>query len=266
MIGTIIISNSDDFQFLKALIPQTLKFSSYVSIAIGTKFWNGIPENIDKINRFIIENQYENVLYSLYDPIEDPKLCEHSKLVKQEAMLPEAYARYIALNKIPNNQALEYVLLLDSDELIEGDRFKTWLNKQIYKNYDVMKLACFWYWRLPVYRAKDYLEDSIVFIKRSALTIPLIFHHNARTATYYACPGKKRRMIIDNDDGLPFIHHYSWVRTYRQMMNKVTSWGHREESYVAKVEEEFSREFNGTEFLKKLTYEIVDNTFGITLE
>jgi hypothetical protein len=265
MIGTVIISNSDDFQFLKQLIPEALKFSSYVSIAIGTKRWNGEPENIDKINRFILDNQQENVLYSLYDPIEDTKFCSYSTMVTNKDMLPEAYARYIALCKIPNNEALEYVLYLDSDELIDGDKFKIWLDKGIYKLYDVMKLACYWYWRLPIYRAKGYLEDSIVFIKRTALTTNLIFHDNARTATYDECIGRKTRMVVDNKDGIPFVHHYSWVRTHKQMLNKVSSWGHRHESFIAKVNEEFAREFNGRDFLKNLNYDVVDNTFKIEM-
>lgn len=264
-IGTIIISCVDDFQFLEKLIPETLIFSSYISISIGDKRWNGEPEDHNKINNFIERFKSERVLFEIYDPIV-ARDFHLAKNMRKKEMIPEAYARYIALNNIPNNYELDYILYLDSDEVIEGVKFKYWLDSNEYKNYEVMKLACYWYWRLPTLRARDYIEDSIVFIKRKHCHSFIIFDDLARTFFYIAINGNKNRMI-KGLDGNPMIHHYSWVRTQEQMLKKVKSWGHKNDfgDIEYKVNHEFSHGFNGTDFLKNLQYEQVDNIFNIII-
>ena len=59
----------------------------------------------------------------------------------------------------------------------------------------------------------------------------------------------------------PFIHHYSWVRTKEEMLKKVLNWGHKDDSFdwISKIEEEFSRDFNGTDFIHRYNYNIVNN-------
>jgi hypothetical protein len=49
------------------------------------------------------------------------------------------------------------------------------------------------------------------------------------------------------------------------MLRKVTTWGHRNDrsDWVAKVEEEFSRAFNGTDFVNGLEYIMVPDYFGL---
>jgi hypothetical protein len=56
-------------------------------------------------------------------------------------------------------------------------------------------------------------------------------------------------------------NHYSWVRTKEEMLRKVTSWAHSNDTnWTALVEEEFSREFNGTDFVHGYQYDILEKT------
>ena len=72
-------------------------------------------------------------------------------------------------------------------------------------------------------------------------------------------PCNKKRMIVDKD-GNPMIHHYSWVRTKDEMIQKVKSWGHNiDKDWISLIEEEFSRPFNGKCFVNDMEFEVLDN-------
>jgi hypothetical protein len=48
------------------------------------------------------------------------------------------------------------------------------------------------------------------------------------------------------------------------MIKKVKNWSHKyDRDWEALVEEEFSRNFNGTDFVHQYQYELVDNKFKI---
>lgn len=266
MIGTVVITNSDDMQFLERLIPQALKFSDRVSVAVGTRRWDGQLEDMDRIRAFVAAwSAPPQIVFTMYDPIDEAAACQHAALVKDVRMLPEAYARHVALMAMPGHECLDYVLYLDSDEIVEGPSFAQWLNTGVHTQYDVLKLACHWYWRLPTLRAHDYLEDSIVLIRRGLVTPQLVFSDLARTAFYDAPSTPRKVRMVVGPDGLPFVHHFSWCRTHRQMLQKVATWGHRDVAYIALVDEEFSRPFNGTDFLRGLRYDVVPNAFDIVM-
>jgi len=63
-----------------------------------------------------------------------------------------------------------------------------------------------------------------------------------------------------------FFHHYSWARTKEQMLTKVKNWGHRKQrNWQELVENEFSHEFNGKDFIHGYNYSRVPNLFDIKL-
>jgi hypothetical protein len=174
------------------------------------------------------------------------------------------HGRWRAIQNL--NENTEYVLLLDADEVPEGPLFLQWLNTQQYRYYDCMKLANYWYFREPIFRAKNIIEDSIVFMKIChANNMNLTMQSHERSSTYDICPGKKTRSITFNN--IPMFHHYSWVRTLKQMLRKVQSWGHKtDKDYTSLVNEEFSHEFFGRENIMNRTYEIVPNIFNIVMQ
>jgi hypothetical protein len=272
-LGCVIISNSDDLCFLKANLEQITPIFKIIVISIGTKLWNGEAENETLISEFIEQtlNKYNNVSIIRYD-IPNEEIVIMKNAVKSE-MYWESHARWVAYQYLCNksntsNIVYDYILFLDSDEIVDGELFTTWLNTNEYKKYDVMKLLNYWYWRTPMYRAKEYYEDSVVFIKNQTFNPLHLFSDYGRHGLYECIINPSSKIRNYNFRGKPMIHHYSWVRTKEGMLRKVQSWGHRNDKkdWVALVEKEYSIPFNGTDFLKGLEYEEVDDIFSINLQ
>jgi hypothetical protein len=97
--------------------------------------------------------------------------------------------------------------------------------------------------------------------KRKICTEQLIFSESERWS-YRSHTGLK---TLENEtlNDQVLCHHYSWVRTKDEMLQKVKSWGHSaDKNWTQLVEEEFSRDFNGTDFVHGYTYDIVPNTLN----
>jgi hypothetical protein len=253
-ISCVIISNSDDLHFVYDTLTNTAHIFQEIVISIGSKLWNGDPEDHARIAAFKDDcTPYTNVKVVMYAIPED-KIAAMQHQVSA-AMYWEAHARWVAYNAFERTPG--YILFLDSDEVIDGALFKTWLDSREHLKYDVLKLKNYWYWREKCYRARGYLEDSVVLIKNGAFNAIHFFSNMGRHALYDGCYGEKKGRNMGGET--PFIHHYSWVRTKEGMLRKVKSWGHRNDrtDWVAMVEEEFSRPFNGTDFVKKLHYDVV---------
>jgi hypothetical protein len=60
------------------------------------------------------------------------------------------------------------------------------------------------------------------------------------------------------------FHHFSWVRTKEEMLTKVRSWAHRNDcNWTDLVEQEFTHEFTGRDFVHGYSYRTVPNVFDI---
>ena len=53
-----------------------------------------------------------------------------------------------------------------------------------------------------------------------------LFHRFERPGFFRSFSGKKMSGVLGLD-GLPMIHHYSWVRTEKEFLKKIGSWGHK---------------------------------------
>lgn len=260
----IIISNTDDFRFLNPNLKQIHKVFKRIVIALGNQLWNGQEEDHTKLNTFkdYVKSNYQNIDIVEYNIPKDEIKCMRGQV--HNDMYWEGHARWIAYNKLLEYPECEndYIMYLDSDEIIDAKLFEKWLNTNEYKSYDVMKLKNYWYWREPIYRARNYHEDSVVLIKNKTFNPLAIFDNKGRHGLFDNCKGIKQRNAGGEDI---FIHHYSWVRTEKEMINKVKNWGHRNDrrDWLDLVKEEFSRPFNNTDFLRGFEYDIVPNTFNI---
>lgn len=263
-IGAVVVSNSDDFVFLWPGLQQLAGVCSEVVVAVGTHLWNGEPEDGQKVQAFVAKAgaQWPNVRFVMYSVPQDE--FKSTRGMVSPEMYWEGHARFVA--QVAFKAKHEYVLFLDSDEVLDGSAFAAWLDTGIYKEWAAMKLQNYWYWREPTLRARGYVEDSAVMIRTTAYNPMSLFSNQGRHGVWDACTGRKARNL-PGVDGIPMIHHFSWVRTKEGMLRKVRAWGHRNDrhDWEALVSEEFSRPFNGTDFLKRLQYDHVSNTYDITL-
>ena len=263
MINCVMISCSDDIRYLRVTLKQAAHLFQQVLIMFGTRYWDGVrDEDISAIQAFDNEckSLFSNVKIIWYQVPEDAlKFLQGSV---SQTMYWEGHARWLAVTKMA---PCEYVLFLDSDEVIDGKEMEVFLASKNYTHCSAIKLANYWYWREPIYQAKDYTEDSAVLIKTSHFNALDLYSNQGRHGIFAKCHPSETKRSVMGCNGVPIIHHYSWVRTKEEMLRKVTTWGHRNDrsDWVAKVEEEYSRAFNGTDFVNGLEYIMVPDYFGL---
>lgn len=151
---------------------------------------------------------------------------------------------------------------MDTDEIL-SDEFIPWF-ESIKDTDSSYWFTCYWYFREAVNQA-THLEGAGLLTKRSMCTWDLDSQQE-RQQLFGKLPnfinGDHTRII--SATGKPLMHHYSWVRTKEEMLGKVRSWGHAsDKDWEALIEEEFSRNFNGTDFVHGYQYTNVNNIFNL---
>lgn len=254
-ITTIINYCTNDYMYLKSCVDGARPFSSKIIVPYCDHFHDGTAENKWLLNKSTAENLGVEFIEFEYEPTMTSRWhCNASRKIGIELASPDT----------------EYFLLLDTDEIIESDKFIQWIEQQEKSKMllDGYKLANYFYFRDFKYRAKN-TEDSIVLIKNGPLVRndALVFHDHERSGVFDAAPKKARNCMLD---GKPFIHHYSWVRSKEAMLKKVTAWSHNaDKNWVALVHKEFEAPFRGKDviFGDNREYEVVEpylNKFSVT--
>lgn len=249
--ATVINYCSNDEKFLPSCIEQARKFSSQICIPVADHFFDGKKEDMTSLRACYAE-------FSDCDFIQFPFLPDLLPLqLMQEVGHPRIWhniARSIGFSML--QPGIEYVLFLDADEVVDGDRFLSWLDSGQYRKFSAMKLCNYWYFRDTCYRANEW-EDSLLFVKAHALRAKLLLHKDERDGIFHGVKGEKARKVLGLDS-LPLAHHYSWVRSEKEMQKKVKSWGHRDDrDWDKDIAEEFSRDFQGKDFVHGYEYTTV---------
>jgi hypothetical protein len=250
-IGTVISYCTLDHRFIRFCVESVKPFSSQIIIVSADHFFDGTSEDIELLNK-----THEEISDSMVDKI----------IYKWKSDLPHYWhnmSRWVGLENLKDN--IEYVFFLDADEIMDSASFKIWLlNENLFRQFNAFTFYCYWYFREARYRAKT-LENAGLLINRKWLTRENMFTRNERMGILQAIPNA----AIANGVALaPMLHHYSWVRTKEEMLRKVKAWGHRNDTdWVKLIEEEFTHEFNGTDFLPghHYQYEIVEPVHDIKL-
>ena len=247
MIEAVILYSTNDYKFFKICIDNLLKCGINCHIMTYSHMWNGEDEDTELLNKSI-------------DAFKDNKNVNFYKIEWELGNSPwywEGMGRYLGTTKV--DETSDYILYIDIDEIVDPEKFNSWITTDEYKKYDVLKLSTHWYWREPIYQAHQ-TEDSVVMIKAS-LAKQLEFKMGGREVYFNSSHNGIRNVSQIN----PLIHHYSWVRTKNEMLSKVANWGHSSDrgDWKLLIEEEFGRPFNGTDFLHNYTYNIVENKFNL---
>ena len=251
MISVVINYCTIDERFIRVCINEALKISNDIIIPVSDHLYDGTRENIESIRKLMHEYKDKSVRIVMYDwHISKPPRYWHN------------YSRYIG--RLFSKAENKYILFIDSDEIVDADLFKQFLLSNNLEKYITYKFDCYWYFRDPTYRART-IENSQVMIHKDYFKINLDNPHAEREQFF-------EHLQIDNNtklnhvrvNNVPMFHHYSWVRTKEQMLSKVRAWGHKnDKDWVGLIEQEFSREFNGTDFVHNYSYDIVANRFNL---
>lgn len=266
MISTALQYNTNDFRFLKANLTQVSKFSDEVIVTICDHFYSGEPEDAELL-------QKSKEIISGFDKCK-LKIIEWQGF-SQSPVYYHNLSRKTALDLAKN----EWVLFIDSDEIVD-DNFGDWFELNKHKNH-CFNFTCHWYFREPIYQAKK-TESAGVLIRKSDC-INWDLNHKLELKQFYQRLWEEDRLAhgdwpgspILGPDGKVVMHHYSWVRDREQMLKKVKNWGHKDDNadtawyfnskktWVELVEEEFNRDFNGTDFVHGYEYKVVENKFNL---
>ena len=236
-ITTVISFCTNDFKWLFGSIHFALQVSNEVLVGYYDKLFDGTPEDIQTI-------QWIKHYYKLDKRIKffDVKFTSERSVIYNHNVLR------ITGSKLATN---DWVLHLDCDEFVDPSIFNEWWTRNKNENATCYQFDSYWYFRDINIRAIQ-KEDLAILINKSKINLDQLYSEHDRHAVRYINGFKKAYM--EN----PPIHHYSWVRTKEEMLKKVKAWGHaKERNWVALVEEEFSRPFNGTDFVHGYKFEIL---------
>lgn len=239
-LGTVICYCTIDERFIRDCLNAAIEISDEVVVPVSSHLYDSTPENLESINN--LSKEYPSVVFKVFDwlPGHHPRYWHNTSRVIGNSLL---------------SNDIDWVLFIDSDEMVEPKPFKKFIDSDSFNSCDSYKLGCYWYFREKNIRAKT-LEDSPVLVRRELVNINVNDLCSEREQLHEHLSVPKQRMILL--DGQPFIHHYSWVRTKEQMLQKVKAWGHSSDrDWVALIEEEFSRPFNGKCFVHDYIFEII---------
>lgn len=249
MKASVIISYcSLDKRFLPSLLDQVLMFSDDISVVYYDKLLNGQPEPVIEIESLI----------DLYDRSRIKTLR-----LEYTADHPPRYFHNLARWEGLKHTKYDHVLFLDADEIPEGQVMKAILDIDFMKEVDAVDFACHWYFRSAKNQAIQ-KEECGLLIRKDIIREELMFTESERWS-FRRTRGIKYIPRVQAQHG-PFMHHYSWTRTKEEMLTKVSAWGHKgDKDWASLIQEEFSREFNGKDFVHGYSYNIVEDKFGLNI-
>ena len=247
MLTTILQYSTLDYRFLNINLKRLSTFSNEIIIPICDHFFNGEKENQELLDKSLdIIKLYPNTkthIFAWDGEKENTNYYHH---------LSRKIGTDLSTNK--------WLLFLDGDEIVD-EKFWDWFYSVQHLD-QTFWLTCYWYFREPIYRATK-TEGAGLVIRKKYCNWDLN-HYQERQQFFglsnFKC-GDKELIGYENK---PVIHHFSWVRTKDEMLQKVNSWGHRfDRDWGKLVEEEFTRPFNGTDFVHGYNYDVVKNEFNL---
>jgi hypothetical protein len=246
-LGIVINFCTNEYRFLRPCIEAAKKVSEFVVVTVSDHFFDGCQENRELLTRAYLEHPKCQFLEFVFDP-------ERNFYGRHNVCFWHNWGRLLGYAHFKDR--VDFILFLDVDEILDHEAFRNWFENE--KHVDLERLASYWYFREPIFRAK-HLEDGLLLAQTKALCSASIMQHLERVGTYFSAEGSKKRNILGLN-GKPMAHHYSWVRSKEGMLRKVKTWGHRDDApWQYLVEEEFSRPFNGRDFIYGDTFDRVES-------
>jgi hypothetical protein len=221
-IAAVINYCTNDYRFLTRAIAEVSSFSSQIIVPVCDHFFDGTPENRSLLDRTYAE--HPNVLFlefaydqkELYTPY-----VRRSPEDEDWGALWHSTARYLSFLYL--DDSIEYLLFLDADEIVEGEKFGEWLRKEDYRKWDALWFFAYCYGFLPSRRASD-IQQTALLVKRSSISPLKILNAQERFGLFAGLSGAKWLQIMGLD-GKPMIHHYSWARPKKECLKKALTWG-----------------------------------------
>ncbi|MBI2742291.1 MAG: hypothetical protein HYX48_00035 [Chlamydiales bacterium] len=255
-LATVISFCTNDWRFLERSIQEARLFSDLIMIVICDHFFDGSLEDLALIEECYRRYPDCSFIEFAFDP--EKPYGRSSPFAHEDLDRVHHWhntTRLLPFYLLPKE--IESILFLDADEIVDGKRFAAWIKDFPFEEYSALRLATYWYSRSP-YTCASIFPDSTMLAKRRALTPDLLLHDDERIGTFLRTPGPKQKGVVAKD-GLPLVHHYSWVRTKEELFKKTETWGHHwERDWKSLIEKAESEKHIEKEFVRG--YEIVETS------
>ncbi len=263
-ISAVISFCSNDWRFLKHCIAGVSAFCEQVIVTVCDHFFDGSRENYGLLEEAF--RSFPNCTFlefnfdarQSYRPF-SPLYPEHPHW-RHEWHNTGRWLSYFY--SFPDT---EFLFFLDCDEIVDCRRFKDWLKKADLKDHSVYRFAGFWHFREAKFEAST-CDDLSLLVKKAVIDPKFLWDEDERMGLFQCLSGKKV-LGVRGYDGIPMIRHYSGVRTEKELIKKFSSWGHYwERDWKSLIQEEFSRPFNGQDFIRHYRYRETESVFDPLLE
>ena len=247
--------------FLQPILEQCSKFSDDIVVVFGTHLYDGSEEDISGVEE--MTKVFRRVQFVQYEV--GPENYNGMGVRHRKAAYWHNMARWTGVQHL---RVHDWVLLLDCDEIPEGDVFGEWLRKMerssllnVGKTY---KIANYWYFKDPTNRART-LEDSVLMIHSKYLSKYNIFGDLERDYTIEQS-GTHLIRQVKGLKGEVMAHHLSWVRSREGLEHKIKNWGHANEfSNPDEIIERIYKDDWVNDVIHGYQYDKVPNVFNIIL-
>jgi hypothetical protein len=252
-ISAVISFCSNDWRFLKHCIDGVSAFCEQVIVTVCDHFFDGSRENYGLLEEafrrfphctFLVFNYASEQSYRFFSPL----YPEHHHW-RHEWHNTGRWLSYF--HSFPDT---EFLFFLDCDEIVDSERFNDWLKNADLKDHSAYRFAGFWHFREAKFEALTYDDYLGLLVKKSAIDPNFLWDEDERMGVFQCLSGKKR-LGVRSCNGIAMIRHYSGVRTEQELVKKFSTWGHHwERNWKSLIQEEFSRPFNGQDFIRRYRY------------
>ena len=266
---------SNDWRFLKHCIESVSLFCEQVLITVCDHFFDGSEENYALLEEAFRRFSHCTFLEFAFDPLQtyrpfSPLYPEHPDW-RHEWHNTGRWISYFY-----SSLETEYLFFLDSDEIVDSQAFMNWLQHTEIKSFSALRFASYCHFREAKFEALTQ-DDCSVLVRKAALQPEFLWDEDERIGLFSHLTGEKQ-LNVRGIDGNPMFRHYSGVKTKEELLKKFSTWGHHwERKWADLVDEEFSRPFNGADFIRGHRYREIEPQFdpldervpslpGITLE
>jgi hypothetical protein len=237
-IASVISFCTYDLRFLDKCIQSVKPFSSQILIPVCDHFYNGLPEDRSLLEK--IYHKYQDIDFVEFAYSEEEFYGTPVKFIPGSPEWGHQWhnsGRLVASYFL--NRDITHILFLDVDEIFSENLYAI-----PFGEFEALRFATYWYFKSANSCATVY-PDGPLLLKRELLSHELLLNIHERMGMYLGIKGKKQREYLHK--GKPIVHHYSWVRTREEMLQKVRSWAHHWERNWEELidqEEDFVRKYS----------------------
>ena len=246
-IASVISFCTHDFRFLRQCLKGVVPFSEQILVTVCDHFFNGEQENyalLEEAYRAFPEVTFLEFRFHTTERYGD--FCTLEPRLGEERHHWHNVGRFTSYYFL--QEKISHLFFFDVDELAEGERLREWLLQDGVMDHNALRFAAHVYFREAHHR-KETFGNGPLLVRRVAVQPEMLLDPDERSGLFWAVSGEKREDVQDQE-GFPFVHHYSFVRPKEEMLCKVQRWGHFwERDWEGLIEEEFRHEFNGVDFV-----------------